>query len=288
MAQINGMYVFVERESVQNAIESTSHPTEKGLPVTSTIQKQPIELSISGRIVDNDKYDAKTTRTKLEELLNSGSLITYSGRVSAKNMQIQSFDSDYDNKIWGGFAFSMSLRQVRIAKSSYTPKKKTEEKKKEEKKNKPKLVVGEIVIFTGGNVYVSSDAKKAAAKRGRSTCKITKINTKSWAKHQYHLISTDGGKVYGWVDKANIEGVASSSTANKENGGTKQVSKGKGTAVYHKVKRGNTVWALVNKNYKSLGKSCKWVIDNNPKAFSRKGDPTTLKVGVKLLMGYKK
>lgn len=287
MALINGMYVFVEHENIQKSIESTSHPTEKGLPITSTIQKQPIELSIDGRIVDNSKYDAKTTRGKLEELLNSGSLITYSGRISAKNMQIQSFNSDYDNKTWGGFTFSMTLRQVRIAKSSYTPKKQTVTKQKQAKKAAPKLEVGAIVVFTGGNVYVSSDATKAAAKRGRSTCKITIINTKSWAKHQYHLISTDGGKVYGWVDKANIEGVASASTGSKQNGGTKQVSSGKNTAVYHTVKKGDTVWALVNKNYKSLGKSCQWVIDNNPNAFSRKGDPTTLQIGKKLLMGYK-
>ena len=93
--------------------------------------------------------------------------------------------------------------------------------------------------------------------------------------------------MYGWVDKANIEGVPSSSTGSKENGGTKQVNKSNRTAVYHKVKKGNTVWGLVNKNYKSLGKSCKWVIDNNPHAFSRKGDPTTLQIGKKLLMGYR-
>lgn len=289
------MYVFVEHESIQKTIESTSHPTEKGLPITSTIQKQPIELSIDGRIVDNEKYDAKTTRGKLEELLNSGSLITYEGRVSAKNMQIQSFNSDYDNKTWGGFTFSMSLKQVRIAQSSYTPKKETVKKQKAAAKTSPKLAAGAIVVFKGGNVYVSSDAKKAAAKRGRSTCKIhipnsksNPIRTESWAIHPVHLVSTDGGGVYGWVDKANIEGVPSTSTASKENGGTKQVSnRSSGTAVYHTVKKGDTIWKLVTTNYKSLGKSTQWVIDNNPNAFSRKGDPTTLKVGAKLLMGYK-
>lgn len=281
------MYVFVEHESIQKSVESTSHPTEKGLPITSTIQKQPIELSIDGRIVDNDKYKATATNTKLEELLNSGSLITYKGRISASNMQIQSYSSDYDNKTWGGFTFTMTLRQVRIAKSSYTPKKQTVTKQKQAKKTSPKLVVGAIVVFKGGNVYVSSDATKAAAKRGRSTCKITKINTASWAKHPYHLISTDGGKVYGWVDKANIEGVASSSTGNKENGGTQQTNNGVSVAVYHIVKKGDTVWALVNRTYKYLGKTCQWVIDNNPHAFSRKGDARTLQIGRKLLMGYK-
>ena len=144
-----------------------------------------------------------------------------------------------------------------------------------------------FVVFKGGNVYVSSDAKKPAAKRGRSTCKITIINTRSWGIHAYHLISTDGKKVYGWVDKSNIEGLPTSSTNSKTNSGTKQTTSGNSKAVYHKVKKGNTIWTLVNKNYKSLGKSVNWVISNNPNAFSKKGDPKTLKVGVKLLMGYK-
>lgn len=294
------MYVFVEKESEQRAVTSASHPTEQGLPTTSTIQKQPIELSITGRIVKNDKYDANTTKDKLTELLNTGSLITYKGRISASNMQIQSFDCEYDNKTWGGFIFSMSLKQVRIAKTSYTApttatKTQTTQAQKEEKKTTPELKVGATVVFKGGSVYTSSDASKAAATRGRSTCKITKINDKSWSKHDYHLISEDGGKVYGWVDKSNIEGVASTSTASKANAGTKQVSTGttsqttkaKSTPVYHIVKKGETVWGLVNKNYKSLGKTCKWVIDNNPSAFSRKGDASTLKIKAKLLMGYK-
>ena len=103
MALINGIYVFIESESVKNAIESTAHPTEKGLPITSSIKKTPIEISISGKIVDNDKYDVKTTKEKLTELMNTGSLITYEGRTTLKNAQIQSFDGDYDNKTWGGF-----------------------------------------------------------------------------------------------------------------------------------------------------------------------------------------
>lgn len=285
MATINGIYIFVEKESVSNSIESTTHPTETGLPITSSIKQQPIELSLSGRIVNNDKYDAKTTKSKIESLLKTGSLITYKGNITLKNAQIQSFNSDYDNKIWGGFVFSMDLRQVRIAKSSYTAKKKTVTAQKQAKKTNPNLTVGATVVFTGGSVYVSSDATKAAANRGRSTCKITKINTASWAKHQYHLISTDGGKVYGWVDKANIEGIASSSTSSKTNSGTKKTTTGTETKVYHTVKKGDTVYALVNK-YKT-GKSCQWVIDNNSNAFSRKGDAKTLQIGKKLLMGYK-
>lgn len=285
MAKINGLYVFVEKESIGRAIESATHPTETGLPITSTTRKQPIEISLEGRIVDNDKYDAATTDGKLNELLETGSLITYEGRNTAKNMQIQSYHSDYDNKTWGGFTFSMTLKQVRIAKSSYTKKSTTATAQKAQKKASPTLKVGAIVVFKGGSVYVSSDATKAATNRGRSTCKITKINSASWSKHDYHLISTDGGKVYGWVDVGNIEGVPSTSTSNKTNGGTQKVSSGKGKAVYHTVKKGDSVYSLVSK-YKT-GESVQWVINNNPKAFSRKGDPKTLQIGKKLLMGYK-
>ena len=93
--------------------------------------------------------------------------------------------------------------------------------------------------------------------------------------------------VYGWVDKSNIEGVASTSTSGTTNAGTQQVKNGSGSAVYHTAKKGDTVWSLVNNKYKNLGKSVSWVINNNPKAFSRKGDATTLQIGARLLMGYK-
>lgn len=287
MATLNGLYVFVESEDVTRSIESTSHPTEQGLDITASIRNQPIEISLTGRIVNNEQYSAATTKSKIQELMKAGSLITYVGRTTASNMQIQSFDSTHNNKTWGGFEYSMTLKQVRIAKPSYVAKQTTTTAQKETQVANPTLEVGATVIFKGGSVYVSSDAKKAAANRGRSTCKITKISTASWSVHQYHLISQDGKMVYGWVDKSNIEGVGTSSTQSNVNGGTQQTTNGTGTAVYYTVKKGDTIYRLVTNNYKSLGKSVQWVIDNNTHAFSRKGDATTLQVGKKLLMGYK-
>ena len=76
---------------------------------------------------------------------------------------------------------------------------------------------------------------------------------------------------------------------NKTNGGTQQKDqKSKSKYVYHKVKKGDTVWALVNGPYKSLGSSCNDIMKWNPKAFSRKGDLRTLKIGYKLRMGARK
>lgn len=281
MATINNIPVLVETEDFSRESDIPQHPVEKGLPLTDTVKSNPKTLSVSGKIANTDKYKTKDIISKIESLRTSGSLIKYVGRETAGNFLIRSFKTQKSNKNWGGADFDMELVEVRIAKSAYNPTKSPSSGTKA-----PVLKVGSIVVFKGGYVYKSSDAKKAAAKRGRSTCKITIINTRSWSIHDYHLISTDGKKVYGWVDKANIEGTGNSGTASKTNGGTQQVNS-KNKAVYHTVKKGETVWGLVNNKYKSLGKSCQWVINKNPKAFSRKGDARTLQVGAKLLMGYK-
>lgn len=294
MALLNNLYIFVETENVSNTIKSSTHPVETGIDITDSIRKTPVEISLSGKIVDTGSTKATDIEKKIKNLQNNGSLIKYSGSRNNifSNLQIQSFQTDSTNEVWGGYNFSMTLKEVRIAKSAY--KASANKKKTAAKTNTTKKIEkGSIVVFKGGNVYVSSDAKKAAAKRGRSTCKVeipnsksSPIRTESWAIHPYHLVSTDGGKVYGWVDKANIEGTSTNVKA-KTSSGTQQVTNGSKKAVYHTVKKGECVYNLVTKNYKELGKSCQWVIDNNPSAFSKKGDPKTLKIGAKLLMGYK-
>lgn len=284
MALINGIYVFVDGdgEDVRREVESTTHPVEQGIEITSTIRNKPLEISIRGKIVDVGSTKASEIITKIENLAKKGSLIKYVGRVTASNMQIQSFNTTHPNTNAGGADFDMSLKEVRIAKSAYTAKKTSTTTAK--KKNNPDLSVGSIVVFTGGNVYISSDAKNPAVKRGRSTCKITIINSRSWAIHPYHLISTDGKMVYGWVDKSNIEGVTSDSTAAKTNGGTQQTKTGSGTSIYHTVKKGDTIYHLVNVTYKEYGVTCKEVINNNPYAFVDQGDASTLMVGARLFI----
>lgn len=283
MAILNGLYIHVVSESAEREVQATSHPVESGIPTTDTVKAKALSISLSGKIVDYDGMKASQVLAKIKSWQESGLLIMYQGRNVASSMQIRSFETEHPNTNNGGADFSMTLEQVRIAKSAYVPKKTSTGAAK---KNVT-ITVGAKVVFKGGGVYVSSDAKKAAATRGRSTCKVTKISTHSWSVHPYHLISTDGGKVYGWVDKANIEGVETTSTSGTTNAGTQQIKNGSGTAVYHTVKKGDTVWTLVNTKYKYLGKSVSWVINNNPKAFSRKGDATTLQIGKKLLMGYR-
>lgn len=297
MALLNNLYIFVVKEDVNEDVESTSHPVESGLEITDTVRRKPTSISLSGYIVDAGSLKAQEIRASINKLKNEGSLIKYVGNNVVSDMQIQSFRTGYANTTWGGMSFTMELKEVRIAKSAYQPPQQQQPSNSGSNSGstttpKPNTATeikkGSTVVFKGGSVYVSSDAKKAAANRGRSTCTVQNINTKSWAKHPYHLISKDGGKVYGWVDKKDIEGVTTNTTAGKTNGGTQQVTQKSNKPVYHTVKSGDTIWSLVTKKYKSLGKSSQWVIDNNPKAFAKKGKANTLQVGKKLLMGYSK
>lgn len=294
MAILNGMYIHVVEETVTGDVKTTSHPVETGIPMTDTVKAEALIISLSGKIVDYGDMTSAQVQAKIKSLRDTGSLVEYKGRNVASSMQIQSLETSHPNTNHGGADFTMVLKKVRIAKSAYTPKKPSTTQQQETTKTDPDAVkatikVGSTVVFKGGSVYVSSDAKKAAATRSRSTCKVQKISTASYSVHQYCLKSTDGKMVNGWVDLANIEGAEATGTNGKTNAGTQQVTSGSGTkkAVYHTVKRGDTVWALVNKSYKNLNTTVSWVINNNPKAFSKKGDATTLKVGAKLLMGYK-
>lgn len=74
------------------------------------------------------------------------------------------------------------------------------------------LKVGDIVTFTGHEMFSSASATKAVpCKPGKA--EITKISAKS--KHPYHLIATKDGtsNVYGWVNAADIHEATPTTTA---------------------------------------------------------------------------
>ena len=285
MARINDIYVFVQSEELAHDVESTSHPVEEGIEITDHVRRKAPELSLSGKIVDYEGEKANEIIAKLKQLQKEGSLIYYIGRNTMTNGQIQNFSTSHPYTNAGGADFTMTIKEVRIAKSAYvepSPQVSTE----------PNLSVGAIVIFKGGSVYVSSDASKPAANRERSACEITIINERDWAKHPYHLISTDGKMVYGWVDGENIEGVPINRAGKEATAGTQKVSEGQNVNVYHRVKSGDNVYNLVTKDYKTLGPSfntisekCNWVMENNPHAFGAQGDFGTLKTGELLWIG---
>ena len=54
MALINGIYVFVEDESLDMNLECTEHPVEEGTEITDHIQRKSVEITLKGKIVDYD------------------------------------------------------------------------------------------------------------------------------------------------------------------------------------------------------------------------------------------
>lgn len=119
MALINNLYVFVESESVNHNVESTSHPVENGIALTDHVRRQPLTISISGKIVKHGNMEASAILSELLKLQKEGSLITYVGRNTDSNLQIQSFSTSHPNTTWGGCEFSMELKEIRVAKSAY-------------------------------------------------------------------------------------------------------------------------------------------------------------------------
>ena len=197
MATLNGLYIFVKDERVDYGVTIAEHTVETGIEISDHVKRHAITLSLSGEIVG---ANAVSTLSKIKSIHQSGVLCKYVGRSTLQDCLITDFAIGHTSNIWGGCEFTMTLKEIRTASTSY-------------KKTK-------------------SDTKKT---------------------------------------------------------GTQQVEKKSEDAyVYHTVKKGDTVWALVaasNAPYKKYGLSCNEVMNLNPSAFSRKGDFGTLQIGVKLIVG---
>lgn len=209
MALINGLYIFVEDESRTYSVNVTEHTVEAGISISDHVKRNAMTLSIAGEIVGKN---SASIQAQIMQMHHNGIVCKYSGRTALANCLITEFSTGHPNNIWGGCSFSMTLKEIRTAKTSY---------------------------------------KKPTTKSTNKT-------------------------------------------------GTQQVTvKSKITYVYHTVKKGDTVWALVAASkapYKNLsrpkisGKSysaCDWVMAMNQSAFSRKGDFRTLQIGKKIIVGQR-
>jgi len=61
--------------------------------------------------------------------------------------------------------------------------------------------VGDIIQFTGGDVFISASATTPAHSRNASRCRVTQTFN---GRNPYHLISEDGGGVHGWVSASSV------------------------------------------------------------------------------------
>lgn len=92
--------------------------------------------------------------------------------------------------------------------------------------------VGDIVNFTGKKHYTSANAASGpSCKPGKA--KVTQVYQLGKSKHPYHLVNVNGGgsNVYGWVDAADISGLAGEPPAYPT----------------YTVKKGDSLWAIAAK-----------------------------------------
>lgn len=233
MAYLNGLYIHVTDEDMDEDIEVSEHPVEQGADVADHVNIKGARISLSGKIVKADGLEGHEILTKIKAWRDTKTLLRYDGRNYGNNLLITKFTTGHPKNVKGGCTFSMELRNLPIAKNAYVADEQQQPETVTEQPTKEaiaegKIAVGEIVVFKGGSVYASSDAKNKTSTRNRSTCKITIIAKNSWSIHKLHLVSTDGGKVYGWVDESNIEGVKAENTETKKqtDAGRQQISKG--------------------------------------------------------------
>ena len=181
MALLNGLYIFVKDEKVNNNITTVTHPVEDGIELTDHVLTEAQEISLTGKIV-GDGAAAKISSIKLMQ--KQGTLISYIGRNYASNYQITSFDTSHGNAVTGGCDFDMTLREVRIANSPYKVNKNTASTKTTAIKAITKTGMQQIQSnSTAANIYhivksgetAYSIAKKYASK-GATMSSIMKNN----------------------------------------------------------------------------------------------------------------
>ncbi|OMF28302.1 phage baseplate protein [Paenibacillus sp. FSL H8-0259] len=115
MALIDGKYITVEEESPDFPVVATEQPVEKGISLVDHVQAQARTISLSGVI---SGPDAAKTRAYLITAKDKGQIVKYVGRNAFTGI-ITGFSTPTSYKTADGMTFTMELREIRIATSSY-------------------------------------------------------------------------------------------------------------------------------------------------------------------------
>lgn len=129
MATLAGYPIANIQESFTNTVQVTAYPTEKGYPITDGVKRQPKTFSITGKIYSpgnstNDR-GAKSIYSALESKQNAGTVMTYVGRTTAKNVVIVDMQITNDTTVANGMQVQIDLQEIRIATSPWIRKKTT-------------------------------------------------------------------------------------------------------------------------------------------------------------------
>ncbi|UPW82321.1 phage baseplate protein [Lysinibacillus sp. Ag94] len=98
--------------SAPESSTTTDHALEDGEQITDHVKSDPSTISLTGIILD----DTEAKVLKLREYREKGEIFDFDYMTSLKHVIITNFNRDYSAKIKDGYAFTMTLKQIKTAK----------------------------------------------------------------------------------------------------------------------------------------------------------------------------
>ncbi|AUS87027.1 hypothetical protein LBYS11_12105 [Lysinibacillus sp. YS11] len=102
----------ITKVSMPESSTATEHALEDGEQITDHVKSNPTTISLTGVILDGT--EAKVL--KLRQYREKGVIFDFDYMTSLKHVIITDFNRDYEAKIKDGYAFTMTLKQIKVAK----------------------------------------------------------------------------------------------------------------------------------------------------------------------------
>lgn len=118
MALIDNMYIWIESEDIAYNMSITENPVESGISLTDHAERESLELSINGMILDSEKTSAYEQYTKLRNWQTACKKVKFVGRNVFTGV-ITSISKSNDYTIGNGASVSLTLKEIRIANTPY-------------------------------------------------------------------------------------------------------------------------------------------------------------------------
>ncbi|MFJ6210599.1 phage baseplate protein [Lysinibacillus sp. NPDC092081] len=139
--------------SAPESSTTTDHALEDGEQITDHVKSNPITISLTGIMLD----DTEAKVLKLREYREKGEIIDFNYMTTLKHVVITDFNRDYGAKNKDGYAFTMTLKQIKVAK---------------------------VAKFVSVSVPVKQQTKPVS-KKGRQQTKKTPKSTSKSSKKKY-------------------------------------------------------------------------------------------------------
>ena len=102
----------VESDNPSHSYEVTSKAVEEGVNIADHMHEKPITLSISGYILGSD---ALTRLSRIVRHQRGRRLVSYTNRVTHRNMAITNIESRHSGAEANGLYFTIQMKHVRVA-----------------------------------------------------------------------------------------------------------------------------------------------------------------------------